>query len=122
MHFLFTFFFQEARKTLQELWNTSQIDLARLEKSIGVAVSKAQSYYDTRIKLRDSKDLLTKAKHRFERAQALHVAAKELALVSVSRSISYILSLEVRFRWIISMKRKVRVQMRHHGVRRIDMQ
>lgn len=63
------------------------MDLARLEKNIGVAVSKARSYYDTRIKLRDAKELLTKAKHRFERAQALHVAAKELALASVSRSI-----------------------------------
>jgi hypothetical protein len=28
---------------------------------------------------------LTKAKHRFERAQALHVAAKELAVVSVRK-------------------------------------
>lgn len=46
-------------------------------------MSKARSYYDARIKLRDARDSLTKAKHRFERAQALHVAAKELAVVSV---------------------------------------
>lgn len=46
-------------------------------------MSKARSYYDARIKQRDCKEALVKAKHRFERAQALHVAAKELAVVSV---------------------------------------
>jgi hypothetical protein len=49
-------------------------------------VSKAKTYYDARLKLRDAKETLTKAKHRFERAQTLHVAAKELAVVSVSDS------------------------------------
>ena len=57
--------------------------MLQLEKSIGSSVSKSKSYYDTRIKLRDAKENLTKAKHRFERAQALHVAAKELAIISV---------------------------------------
>jgi len=46
-------------------------------------VSKAKVYYETRIKLRNAKEALTKAKHRFERAQELHLAAKEIALVSV---------------------------------------
>ena len=68
-----------------------------MEKNIGVAVSKARSYYDTRIKLRDAKDLLTKTKHRFERAQALHVAAKELALVSVINIVSSVIFVEVLF-------------------------
>lgn len=72
----------EARKTSKEFWDSVEEELAQLEKSIGSAVSKARSYYDARIKLRDAKETLTKAKHRFERAQALHVAAKELAVVS----------------------------------------
>ena len=46
-------------------------------------MSKAKVYYETRIKLRDAKEALTKAKDRFERAQELHLAAKEIALVSV---------------------------------------
>ncbi|CAF3836093.1 unnamed protein product [Adineta steineri] len=72
----------EARKTLKEFSDAGEIELAQLEKSIGSAVSKTRSYYDARIKLRDARETLTKAKHRFERAQALHVAAKELAVVS----------------------------------------
>ena len=68
---------------MKELWEISQEELAQLEKTIGTAVSKARSYYEARIKLREAKEILIKAKHRFERAQALHVAAKELALVSV---------------------------------------
>ena len=51
-------------------------------------MGKARSYYDARIKLRDAKEALTKAKHRFERAQALHVAAKELAVVSVKNIVN----------------------------------
>ena len=54
-----------------------------MEKSIGDAVPKSRCYYEARIKLRDAKEILIKAKHRFERAQELHVAAKELAIVSV---------------------------------------
>ena len=57
--------------------------LSQLEKRIGSAVRKARSYYETRIKLRNAKENLTKAKHRFERAQALYAAANELALISV---------------------------------------
>ncbi|CAF1139612.1 unnamed protein product [Adineta steineri] len=72
----------DARKTLKELWNISQEELSLLEKSIGTSVAKAKSYYEARIKLREAKEILTKAKHRFERAQALHVAAKELAIAS----------------------------------------
>jgi uncharacterized protein (DUF4213/DUF364 family) len=68
---------------LKELLNISHEELAQLEKSIGTAVIKSRSYYEARIKQREAKDILTKAKHRFERAQALHVAAKELAIVSV---------------------------------------
>ena len=77
------FVFQDARQTLKEFCDAGEDELSQLEKSIGSAVSKARSYYDARIKLRDARDSLTKAKHRFERAQALHVAAKELAVVSV---------------------------------------
>lgn len=69
---------------MKEFWDTAEEDLSQLEKSIGSAVSKARSYYDARIKQRDTKETLMKAKHRFERAQALHVAAKELAVVSVN--------------------------------------
>ncbi len=61
----------------------SSTELFQLEKAIGPAVAKARSYYEARIKLREAKEVLTKAKHRFERAQALHLAAKELALVAV---------------------------------------
>lgn len=64
-----------------------------MEKSIGTAVGKARSYYEARIKHREAKEILTKAKHRFERAQALHVAAKELAIASVT-SPRGVLSLE----------------------------
>jgi hypothetical protein len=80
---IFNSFFQDARKTLKEFSDKTEDELSQLEKSIGSAVSKARSYYDARLKLRDAKEALTKAKHRFERAQALHVAAKELAVVSV---------------------------------------
>jgi hypothetical protein len=80
---IFSSFFQDARKTLKEFSDKTEEELSELEKSIGSAVSKARSYYDARLKLRDAKEALTKAKHRFERAQALHVAAKELAVVSV---------------------------------------
>ncbi|CAF0869988.1 unnamed protein product [Adineta ricciae] len=72
----------DARQTLKEFCDAGEEELSQLEKNIGSAVSKARSYYDARIKLRDARDALTKAKHRFERAQALHVAAKELAVVS----------------------------------------
>ncbi|UJR15634.1 hypothetical protein I4U23_002571 [Adineta vaga] len=72
----------EARRTLKEFCDIGEEELSRLEKSIGSAVGKARNYYDARIKLRDAREALTKAKHRFERAQALHVAAKELAVVS----------------------------------------
>jgi len=75
--------FQEARKNLKDFSDAAEEELSQLEKNIGSAVSKARSYYDARIKLRDAREALTKAKHRFERAQALHVAAKELAVVSV---------------------------------------
>jgi hypothetical protein len=68
---------------LQELRDVSQEELYQLEKSIGTAVLKARSYYEARIKLREAREVLTKAKNRFERAQALHVASKELAIVAV---------------------------------------
>ena len=68
---------------MQELSKISHEELAELEKSIGSAVIKARSYYEARIRLREAREVLTKAKHRFERAQALHVAAKELAIISV---------------------------------------
>ena len=68
---------------MKEFWDTAEEELSQLEKNIGSAVSKARSYYDARIKQRDCKEALMKAKYRFERAQALHVAAKELAVVSV---------------------------------------
>ncbi len=71
--------------------NAAEADLSQLEKKIGSAVSKARSYYDTRIQLRDAKEKLTKAKHRFERAQALQVAAKELAFASVKTTKSIFL-------------------------------
>ncbi|CAF4510773.1 unnamed protein product [Rotaria sp. Silwood1] len=74
--------FDEARKHLKEFWSTAEEELFQLEKSIGSAVNKARSYYDARIQLRHKKEILTKAKHRFERAQALYVAAKELAVAS----------------------------------------
>ncbi|CAF2567264.1 unnamed protein product [Rotaria sp. Silwood2] len=72
----------EARKNLKEFWNTVEEELVQLEKSIGSAVNNARSYYEARIQLRHQKEVSTKAKHRFERAQALHVAAKELAVAS----------------------------------------
>ena len=75
---------QEARNTLKEFWDEAEEELVQLEKSIGSAVSKARDYYDARMKLLEAKETLIKAKHRFERAQALHVASKELAVVSVS--------------------------------------
>jgi len=68
---------------LQELRDASQEELYQLEKSIGTAVLKARSYYEARIKLREAREVLTKAKNRFERAQALHVASKELSIVAV---------------------------------------
>ena len=74
---------QDARKTFREFQDAVESDLSQLEKKIGAAVGKARGYYDARLKLRDAKETLMKAKHRFERAQALHVAAKELAVVSV---------------------------------------
>ena len=80
---------QEARKTLKQFSDISEDELTQLEKSIGSAVGKARSYYDARLRLREAKDTLTKAKHRFERAQALHVAAKELAVVSVGIPLPY---------------------------------
>lgn len=71
-------------------WDDAEDELNQLEKSIGSAVSKAKNYYDARLELREAKDILTKAKYRFERAQALHVAAKEMAVLSVFiRSISF---------------------------------
>lgn len=77
--------FQEARKTMKEFWISAEDELSQLEKSIGTSVNKAREYYDARVKLLEAKNILIKAKHRFERAQALHVAAKELAVVSVIR-------------------------------------
>ncbi|CAF1155071.1 unnamed protein product [Rotaria sordida] len=72
----------EARKNLKEFCDTTEEELIQLEKNIGSAVNKARSYYEARIQLRHKKEALTKAKHRFERAQTLHVAAKELAVAS----------------------------------------
>ncbi|CAF2841058.1 unnamed protein product [Rotaria sp. Silwood2] len=72
----------EARKVCDEFKGKSEEELFQLEKKIGEAVVKARSYYDARIKLRDAKEKLIKAKHRFECAQALHVAAKEIAIAS----------------------------------------
>lgn len=72
---------------MKTFWENAEEELAQLEKSIGSAVSKAKSYYDARLEVRAAKERLTKAKHRFERAQALYVAAKEMAVVSVSISI-----------------------------------
>ncbi|CAF1473609.1 unnamed protein product [Rotaria sp. Silwood1] len=72
----------EARRVCDEFKEKSEEELFQLEKKIGEAVSKARTYYDARIKLRDAKEKLIKAKHRFERAQALHVAAKEIAIAS----------------------------------------
>jgi DNA-binding transcriptional regulator YhcF (GntR family) len=68
---------------LKEFSVLSEQELIQLENKIGTSVSKTKSYYDARIKLRETKEILIKTKHRFERAQALHVAAKELAAVSV---------------------------------------
>ncbi|CAF1654328.1 unnamed protein product [Rotaria magnacalcarata] len=72
----------EARKTLKEFADLAEDDLVQLEKTIGSSVSKARSYYEARLQVRNVKEALMKAKHRFERAQALHVAAKELAVAS----------------------------------------
>ncbi|UJR31023.1 hypothetical protein I4U23_018532 [Adineta vaga] len=89
----------EARKTLQELLEISHEELAQLEKSIGSAVIKSRSYYEARIKLREAKEVLTKAKHRFERAQALHVAAKELAIISADHADEAGISSENAIAW-----------------------
>ncbi len=108
---------------MNELWTLSATELSQLEKSIGSAVAKARSYYETRIKLRDAKDILTKAKHRFERAQALHVAAKELALISVGNNSIEIFDFEkFIYRLNILMKQKNRIKMLQHGMKHIDMQ
>lgn len=73
----------------------SEEGLLQLEKSIGTAVAKAKNYYDARIKLRDAKEVLVKARHRFECAQALHVAAKELADASVINKQKKYTSIEI---------------------------
>ena len=83
MPFIYLLSLQEARKNLQVYMEDTEEELLQLEKQIGSAVTKARTYYDARLKLRDAKETLTKAKHRFERAQALHVAAKEIAAASV---------------------------------------
>ncbi|CAF1183384.1 unnamed protein product [Rotaria sordida] len=72
----------EARKIHDEFKKKSETELFQLEQKIGEAVAKSTGYYDARIKLRDVKDKLVKAKDRFECAQALHIAAKEIASAS----------------------------------------
>ena len=77
-------------------WEGAEDELNQLEKSIGSAVNKAKNYYDARLQLRDAKEVLTKAKHRFERAQALHVAAKEMAVLSVKIRVRFFSSNSTR--------------------------
>jgi ElaB/YqjD/DUF883 family membrane-anchored ribosome-binding protein len=110
---------QEARKLLKEFWDNAEDDLSQLEKRIGSAVEKAKQYYDARLQLRDAREILTKAKHRFERAQALHVAAKEMAFVSVrSLSMSGHRFDSFRFRPITLTRLKSPIRMQRLGTKR----
>ena len=108
-----------------EFQSQSEIELVQLEKKIGSSVTKAKVYYDARMNLYNAKLMLNKAKDRFERAQALHIAAKELALASVTSTknllFDFTSSSFISSRWITSMKQKNRTARTRVGVKRIDM-
>ena len=58
----------------------SDEQLAVLEKKLGSCVEKSKPYYEARIVLHESKTKYQKARNRFETAQELYVAAKNMQM------------------------------------------
>jgi hypothetical protein len=70
---------EESKKEFIRTWHESDAELTRLEKKLGAScVSKSLPYYESRIELSEAKDKYLKAKIRFETAQELYMAAKNM--------------------------------------------
>jgi hypothetical protein len=70
----------ESKKDFIRTWVESDEELGKLEKKLGACVSKSLPYYHTRIELNEAKDKYLKAKIRFETAQELYMAAKNMQM------------------------------------------
>jgi hypothetical protein len=71
---------EESKREYVRLMQSSEEQLTVLEKKLGSCVAKARPYYEARIDLNDSKHKYLVAKHRFETAQELYVAAKNMQM------------------------------------------
>lgn len=67
---------REFIRTMQE----SADELDKLEKKLGACVAKSLPYYGSRLELNGAKDKYMKAKIRFETAQELYMAAKNMQM------------------------------------------
>lgn len=71
---------EESKREYVQTMQITEEQLTSLEKKLGNCVEKSKPYYDSRIELNDAKDKYLKAKNRFETAQELYVAAKNMQM------------------------------------------
>ena len=70
----------DSKKELVRTMQDGDEELRQLEAKLGVCVLKSVPYYEARIELCEAKDKYVKAKIRFETAQELYVAAKNMQM------------------------------------------
>jgi hypothetical protein len=68
----------DARGAFRQLLSESALRLNTLSKKLGGCIEKARPYYEARIQCKETQMETQKAAIRFERANSMHVAAKEM--------------------------------------------
>lgn len=70
----------DSKREFSEAQVESEQRLAILESKLGICVSKARPFYESKAITLDAKEKYLKSKHRFETAQELYVAARRLQI------------------------------------------
>lgn len=83
---------EDSKKEYIRTIKETEDELNGLEKKLGSCVEKSRPYYDARIELNDAKEKYYIAKHRFETAQELYVAAKNVQLYAEENLENFIVS------------------------------
>lgn len=71
---------EDAKREYVNMMQDTDEQLTAMEKKLGACVEKSRPYYEARIDLNECKNKYLKAKFRFETAQELYVAAKNMQM------------------------------------------
>jgi len=72
----------EARGAFRQMLTESAVKLNALSKKLGSCIEKARPYYEARMHCKEAQMETQKAAIRFERANSMHVAAKEMVALA----------------------------------------